>query len=148
MDDAKNLITEIETYCRRAGVAESTFGRQVVNDGKFVRRIREGKRVTSATIDKIRAFIAANSDEGDTAAPAAASGNGAGHHHAPTVPALAKPPAAGEGADTDSTGRTFRFYDPRAGKAELLAARAPLLERERTEATVFVAAVAAVPRPR
>ena len=44
--------------------------------------------------------------------------------------------------------RTFRFYDPRAGKAELLAARAPLLERERTDATVFVAAVAAVPRPR
>ena len=36
--------------------------------------------------------------------------------------------------------RTFRFYDPRAGKAELLAARAPLLEPGRTEDTVLLAA--------
>jgi hypothetical protein len=112
MDDAKILITEIETYCRRAGVAESTFGRQVVNDGKFVRRIREGKRVTSATIDKIRAFIAANSGEGDTAAPPASSGNGTGQHHGHGAPAPSRP-AAADPAETDSTGRTFRFYDNR-----------------------------------
>jgi hypothetical protein len=112
MDDAKILITEIETYCRRAGVAESTFGRQVVNDGKFVRRIREGKRVTSATIDKIRAFIAANSGEGDTAAATASSGNGTGQHHGHGAPAP-RAPAVADPAETDSTGRTFRFYDNR-----------------------------------
>lgn len=37
--------------------------------------------------------------------------------------------------------RTFRFYDPRAGKAELIAARAPLLETGRTEEMVLLAAV-------
>ncbi len=116
MDDAKILITEIETYCRRAGVAESTFGRQVVNDGKFVRRIREGKRVTSATIDKIRAFIAANSGDADTTAPAAPTGNGSTPHHGAGVPApvpAATAPATADPADTNSTGRTFRFYDNR-----------------------------------
>ena len=36
--------------------------------------------------------------------------------------------------------RTFRFYDPRAGRAELLAARAPLLEPGHTDEMVLLAA--------
>ena len=38
MDGNQTLIDEIEQFCQRAGIAESTFGRQVVNDGKFVGR--------------------------------------------------------------------------------------------------------------
>ncbi|CAN0574643.1 unnamed protein product, partial [Laminaria digitata] len=47
-----DLIRRIEAYCRRAEIAESTFGRRAVNDGKFVGRLREGKRVTTRTISR------------------------------------------------------------------------------------------------
>ena len=38
--EAKSLLRDITDYCRRKGVAESTFGRHAVNDGKFVSRLR------------------------------------------------------------------------------------------------------------
>ena len=38
-------------------MAESTFGRHCVNDGKFVSRLRDGSRVTPETWDKVVAFI-------------------------------------------------------------------------------------------
>ena len=57
MDDQLIFISEIEVYCRNAGIAESTFGRRVVNDGKFVGRLRAGKGVTTATVSKVKKFI-------------------------------------------------------------------------------------------
>lgn len=42
MDDHHSLLEEIEAFCRRAGIAENTFGKQVVNDGKFVGRLHDG----------------------------------------------------------------------------------------------------------
>ena len=42
---------------RHGGV---TFGRRAVNDGKLVHRLREGKRITIDTLDRIQAFIAAS----------------------------------------------------------------------------------------
>ncbi len=55
------LLAEITDYCRQAGMAESTFGRRAVNDGKLVHRLREGKRITVDTLDRIKGFL------GDTA---------------------------------------------------------------------------------
>ena len=40
--DAVELLQEITDYCRSAGMAESTFGKLAVNDGKFVNRLRDG----------------------------------------------------------------------------------------------------------
>ncbi|HEX2216364.1 MAG TPA: hypothetical protein VHG27_06685 [Xanthobacteraceae bacterium] len=54
---ATQLLNEIAEYCRRAGVAESTFGRRVVNDGKLVSRLRQGGRLTTDTLDRIRSFL-------------------------------------------------------------------------------------------
>jgi len=51
------LLAEISEYCRDAGMAESTFGRRAVNDGKLVTRLREGKRITVDTLDRIKAFL-------------------------------------------------------------------------------------------
>ena len=59
MDEQILLISEIEKYCHETGIAESTFGRQVVNDGKFVGRLREGKGVTTSTVSKVRKYITA-----------------------------------------------------------------------------------------
>jgi hypothetical protein len=60
MESQLIFITEIEEFCRNKGIAESTFGRRVVNDGKFVRRLRDGKGVTTATVSKVRQFINKN----------------------------------------------------------------------------------------
>ncbi|MDR3465853.1 MAG: hypothetical protein P4M07_07910 [Xanthobacteraceae bacterium] len=51
------LVGQIAEFCRQAGMAESTFGRLAVNDGKLVSRLREGKRITVDTLERIRAFL-------------------------------------------------------------------------------------------
>ena len=56
--DQGRLVAEIEDFCRRAGIAESTFGKQAVNDGKFVNRLRIGHSVTARTAEAVRKFIA------------------------------------------------------------------------------------------
>jgi hypothetical protein len=54
---AEEILQEISDYCRRAGLAESTFGRRAVNDGKLVSRLRDGGRITTVTLDRIRTFM-------------------------------------------------------------------------------------------
>ena len=47
--EASILLQQIESFCRRSGIAESTFGREVVNDGKLCTRLRDGRNVTLET---------------------------------------------------------------------------------------------------
>ena len=54
------ILSQISEYCRQADMAETTFGRRAVNDGKLVHRLREGKRITIDTLDRIQAYIAAS----------------------------------------------------------------------------------------
>ncbi|MGH7053076.1 MAG: hypothetical protein ACREFK_16355 [Stellaceae bacterium] len=49
------LLDEIADYCRRARLAESTFGRLAV---KLVERLRLGGRVTEETRARVHAFMA------------------------------------------------------------------------------------------
>ena len=51
------LLLEIEGFLRPRKMAETTFGRLAVNDGKFVGRLRSGANMTLATIAKARGFI-------------------------------------------------------------------------------------------
>src|SRR3954463_3415833 len=51
------ILGEIRDYCRRTRTAESTFGRLVVNDGKLVSRLRDGAKITTGTLDKVRAYL-------------------------------------------------------------------------------------------
>jgi hypothetical protein len=50
-------LEEIFAFCRREGMAESTFGRRAVNDGKFVNRLRYGGKVGEATALRVQDFI-------------------------------------------------------------------------------------------
>jgi hypothetical protein len=52
------VLSEIRDYCRATQTAESTFGRLVVNDGKLVSRLRDGAKITTGTLDKVRAYLA------------------------------------------------------------------------------------------
>src|SRR4029077_9177870 len=54
---AEQVLDEIRDYCRATRTAESTFGRLVVNDGKLVSRLRDGARIPTGTLDKVRAYL-------------------------------------------------------------------------------------------
>src|SRR5262249_54216821 len=61
MEQVAALVKEIETFCRQAGLAETTFGRQAVNDGKLMRRLREGKGITLKTMERARSYMQSHS---------------------------------------------------------------------------------------
>ena len=50
---ADELLGVIRTFCHEHGMAETTFGRQAVNDGKFVGRVRDGARIRLGTLEKV-----------------------------------------------------------------------------------------------
>src|SRR5499427_5569255 len=64
------ILSEIREFCRATQTAESTFGRLVVNDGKLVSRLRDGAKITTGTLDKVRAYLSEHR-------PRPANGNGA-----------------------------------------------------------------------
>ena len=51
------LLAAVIEFCKEHKMAESTFGRKAVNDGKFVSRLRTGARVTPETFEKVKKFI-------------------------------------------------------------------------------------------
>jgi hypothetical protein len=57
MDDTQVLLEQIEHACRRMKMAQSTFGRLSVNDGKLVSRLQQGGRVTVQTVERVHRFI-------------------------------------------------------------------------------------------
>ena len=57
MQEAVGLLDSIAEFCRRANMAESTFGRRAVNDGKFVSRLRDGARITPETLVRVSEFL-------------------------------------------------------------------------------------------
>jgi SAM-dependent methyltransferase len=54
------LLDEISAFCGQNGIAESTFGRLAINDGKLMNRLRTGGRVTEQTCARIRDFMRSN----------------------------------------------------------------------------------------
>ena len=106
MDVRHDLIAEIESFCRNAGIAESTFGRMAVNDGKFVSRLREGKGLTVSTAERVRQYLAENGQANGDAQPDDFP-NQADRTTPETEPG---PEPAEDGGDTKTT---FRFYDNR-----------------------------------
>lgn len=52
-----NLLTDIDAFLARNAVAESTFGREAVNDWQFVRSLRNGRRVWPETAARVRKFM-------------------------------------------------------------------------------------------
>src|SRR6476661_10400534 len=56
----EQILQEISEFCRVRGLAESTFGRRAVNDGKLASRLRNGGRITTDTLDRIRGFMASH----------------------------------------------------------------------------------------
>ena len=62
------LIQEIDAFLAESDMAESTFGRKAVNDGKFVNRIRNGGDVSIRIANQVLVFIASERDKTQNAA--------------------------------------------------------------------------------
>ena len=58
MNPITDLLLRIERHCAARGIRESTFGRYVVNDGKFVARLRSGRSMTLKTFERVEAALA------------------------------------------------------------------------------------------
>jgi hypothetical protein len=104
MQDAVGLLDSISEFCRRANMAESTFGRRAVNDGKFVARLRDGARITPETLERVSEFLTTHG----VAAPASP----------PELMRLMRVAPAPQGVprrapDKDAPSRNFRFFDNR-----------------------------------
>lgn len=91
MTDAETLLAQIDEACRRLKIAQTTFGRQAVNDGKLVSRLQQGGRVTIQTVNRVHRFIAEQGGPSATSLRSAIRGV-----EAPASPA-----------------QNFRFYDNR-----------------------------------
>ena len=108
----ETLLEEIVAFCKASNMAATTFGREAVNDGKFVGRLRQGKRVTTATVERVRQFIADNAGSEDNRAkelPKAGKGNGKSASETPS-----KNSADSDGQNGGGDGQAaFRFYDNR-----------------------------------
>ena len=101
-EQGSSLLDSISAFCRASGIAESTFGRRAVNDGKFVARLRDGARITPETLERVASFLGRHG----ASAPA-------------TPPELrrlirvAAPAGAPAAPQLDAPSRNFRFFDNR-----------------------------------
>lgn len=59
MTSTSEILTRIETHCTQHKIAESTFGRLAVNDGKLVARLRSGGSINLRTLMRIEEALAA-----------------------------------------------------------------------------------------
>src|SRR5215470_97976 len=122
---AQELLAQISDYCRQTGLAESTFGRRAVNDGKLANRLRNGGRITTETVDRIQAFMNANRGTGNGFIRAYHGGPSPMSPLAPTVVPDAAPDVTSSSASsavpkhfshhpvTQDPQRNFRFFDNR-----------------------------------
>jgi len=106
---AQDLLQEISDFCRQTGLAESTFGRRAVNDGKLANRLRNGGRITTETLDRIRSFMASNRSPQMTLRPTIIARNAEASPSASVIPMVPQPPTT-DGKDPQ---RNFRFFDNR-----------------------------------
>lgn len=59
MSIVSDLIVEIDAFLEETGISPTAFGVRALNDGRFVERLRKGANTTIKTVDRVRAYIAA-----------------------------------------------------------------------------------------
>lgn len=52
-----NLLQRIERYLRRSGTPVTRFGREALNDPRFVTDLRNGREVRSSTLARVAAYL-------------------------------------------------------------------------------------------
>lgn len=57
MSSRDTLLAEIEAFLRGSGMSATRFGETIMNDRRFVARLRNGGDVTLGTADRVRRFM-------------------------------------------------------------------------------------------
>jgi hypothetical protein len=65
MNPITPLLLRIERHCAARGITQSTFGRYVVNDGKFVARLKAGGSMTLKTFERVESALSTTPDPGE-----------------------------------------------------------------------------------
>ena len=102
----ETILREIADFCRKTGLAEPTFGRRAVNDGKLASRLRNGGRITTDTLDRIRAFMTESGREPNALRPEIIE-------RMPMAVPLKPPPPPQRALEPSDPQRNFRFFDNR-----------------------------------
>ena len=63
----EELLSEIEDFLARSGMAPGTFGTHVAQDGKFVKRLRAGADVRTQMFERVRGFIREHEEKQESA---------------------------------------------------------------------------------
>ena len=108
-EQGSSLLESIAAFCRNHGIAESTFGRRAVNDGKFVARLRDGARITPETLDRVTVFLERHGASAPAEPPELRKLIRVAARPADGAPSSAIPPTSRDGAPS----RNFRFFDNR-----------------------------------
>lgn len=58
----KEILSEIMEFCGATGISPWLFGKRVINNGKLVSRLQNGKGLWSDSIDIIRNYISSHGD--------------------------------------------------------------------------------------
>lgn len=58
MTNTDDLLSRIRAFCAERKMAETTFGRLAVNDGKLVGRLEDGGTINLRTLARIEAALA------------------------------------------------------------------------------------------
>ena len=104
VEQGGSLLDSISEFCRRSGIAESTFGRRAVNDGKFVARLRDGARITPETLERVANYLGRHGASAPPAPP----------ELRPLIRVAARPaPGPAAPAQREAPSRNFRFFDNR-----------------------------------
>jgi len=110
----EQILQEISEFCRRQGLAESTFGRRAVNDGKLASRLRNGGRITTDTLERIRAFMAQAAGEPPARRRILIDSPSAPSQPLRELPMLkSSAPSVATAQATEDPQRNFRFFDNR-----------------------------------
>jgi hypothetical protein len=102
-EQAGSLLDSIAQFCRHSGIAESTFGRRAVNDGKFVMRLRDGARITPETLERVSTFLERHGATAPASPPELRK----------LIRVAGAPPGAAASAGEGAPSRNFRFFDNR-----------------------------------
>jgi hypothetical protein len=108
-EQGSSLLDSISAFCRTSGIAESTFGRRAVNDGKFVARLRDGARITPETLERVSSFLERHGASAPVAPPELRPLIRVAPRSTEGAPSSAIPATSRDGAPS----RNFRFFDNR-----------------------------------
>jgi hypothetical protein len=125
--NAQELLQEISDYCRQTGLAESTFGRRAVNDGKLASRLRHGGRITTETLDRIRSFMTNNANVAarPTVIPRTTDRSGEAGASPLAAPSIASPFSAAVPAPRPAPAMSVPMPAPRGAPMPSPAGQAP-----------------------